>query len=57
MRLVWYVARIGSDKVYTDVWFLSLKERVFLGDTGVRGSIKIRWISRNWDVGLWTGSR
>ena len=57
MRLVCYVARIGSDKVYTDVWFLSLKERDFLGDTGVHGSIKIRWISRNWDVGVWTGSR
>ena len=57
MRLVWHVARIGSDKAYTGFLFLSQKEKVFLGDPGVNGSIIRRWISRNWDVGVWTGSR
>jgi len=25
------------------------------GDLGVDGWIKIEWISRRWDVGIWTG--
>jgi hypothetical protein len=27
-----------------------------LGDRGVGGRIILRWISRKWDVGIWTGS-
>jgi len=27
-----------------------------LGDPGVDGRIILRWISRKWDVGVWTGS-
>ena len=27
-----------------------------LGDPGVDGRIKLRWIFRKWDVGVWTGS-
>ena len=27
-----------------------------LGDSGVDGMIILRWIFRNWDVGVWTGS-
>jgi hypothetical protein len=27
------------------------------GDIGVDGMIILRWIFRNWDVGVWTGSR
>jgi len=27
-----------------------------LGDPGVDGRIISRWIFRNWDVGVWTGS-
>jgi len=26
------------------------------GDLGVDGWIILRWISRRWDVGIWTGS-
>ena len=27
-----------------------------LGDQGVDGRIILRWIFRQWDVGVWTGS-
>ena len=27
-----------------------------MGDPGVDGRIILRWIFRNWGVGLWTGS-
>ena len=26
-----------------------------LGDLGVDGCIILRWISKRWDVGIWTG--
>ena len=34
----------------------NLRERDCLGDPGVDGWIKLRWIFRKWDVGVWTGS-
>jgi hypothetical protein len=33
----------------------NLRERDHWRDPGGDGSIIIRWIFRNWDVGLWTG--
>jgi len=42
--------------VYTGFWCGNLGERDDLGDTGVDGRIKIRWIFRKWDEGVWTGS-
>jgi hypothetical protein len=33
-----------------------LRERDQFGDPGVDGMIILRWIFRNWDVGVWTGS-
>jgi len=41
--------------VYTGFGWLNLSERDQLGDPGVDGGIILRWIFRNWDVGLWTG--
>jgi len=30
-------------------------ERDHLGDSGIDGWIILGWISRRWDVGIWTG--
>jgi len=32
-----------------------LWERDYWGDLGVEGWIILGWISRKWDVGMWTG--
>jgi len=36
--------------VYTGLWWGNLRERDHLGDPGVDGRIKLRWIFRKWDV-------
>ena len=36
-------------------WWGNWRERVHWGDLGVDGWIILRWISRRWDVGMWTG--
>jgi len=33
-----------------------LRERDHWGDSGVDGSIILRWIFRKWDLAVWTGS-
>jgi len=56
MRWARHVARMG---VRSGVYMLlegNLSERYHLGDPGVDGRIILRWIFRNWDVGVWTGS-
>ena len=34
-----------------------MRKRNHLGDPGVNGRAKVRWIFRKWDVGVWTGER
>jgi len=34
----------------------NLREREHLEDPGVDGRIILRWIFRQWNVGVWTGS-
>jgi len=40
--------RLGS-------WWGNRREGDHLGDLGVDGWIMLGWISRRWDVGIWTG--
>jgi len=35
--------------------FSNRRERDHWGDLGVDGWIILRWISRRWNVGIWTG--
>ena len=43
-------------EAYTGFWWGNLRERDHLGDPGIDEGTILRWISRKWDVGLWTGS-
>jgi len=36
-------------------WWGNRRERDLRGDLGVDGWIILGWISRRWDVGIWTG--
>ena len=42
--------------MYTGFCWVNLGERDHWGDPGVDGRIILKWISRRWDVGVWTGS-
>jgi hypothetical protein len=47
---------MGKEEAYTGFWWENLKGRDHFEDSGVDGSIILRWIFRKWDVGSWTGS-
>jgi len=50
------VARIEESRGAYRVLVGNLRERIHLGYPGLDGRIILRWIFRNWDVGLWTES-
>ena len=42
--------------MYTGFGWGNLRERDHLEDSGLDERIILRWIFRNWDEGIWTGS-
>ena len=55
MRWAGHVARIGEERGCIRSWWGNRRERAYWGDLGVDGWIILGWISRRWDVGIWTG--
>ena len=55
MRWAGHVARTGKGEECTGCWWGNRRERGRWGDLGVDGWIILGWISRRWDVGMWTG--
>ena len=56
MRWVGHVAHMGEERGVYRVLVGKLEGRNHWGDLGVDGWIIFGWISRWWDVGIWTGS-
>ena len=56
MRWAGHVARKDEERGVYSVLVGKPRERDHWGDLGVDGWIILAWISRRWDVGMWTGS-
>ena len=41
--------------MHTGFWWGNLRDRHHLEDPGLDRRIILRWISRMWDMGIWTG--
>jgi len=54
MRWAGYVARMGEERGVVGSWWGNRREGDRWGDRGVDGWM-LGWISRRWDVGIWTG--
>ena len=55
MRWARHVARMGDERGCIGSRWGNRRERDHWGDLGVDGWIILGWISRRWDVGMWTG--
>jgi len=55
MRRAGHVARMGEERGVHRVLVWKPEEGDHWGDLGVDGWIILGWISRRWDVGIWTG--
>jgi len=56
-RVRWdgHVACMGEERGCIVSWLGNWRERDHWADLGIVGWIIVRWISRRWDVGIWTG--
>jgi len=56
-RMCWagHMARMGEERGVNRVLVGNRRERDHWGDLGVDGWIILGWISRRWDVGIWSG--
>jgi len=55
MRWAGHEARMGEERGYIRSWWGNWREGDHWGDRGVDGWMILGWISRRWDVGMWTG--
>ena len=55
MRWAGHVARMGEERGRIGSWWGNRRERDHWGDLDVDGWVILGWISRKWDVGMWTG--
>ena len=55
MRWAGYVARMVEERGRIGSWWGNWSERDHWGDLGVDGWIILGWVSRKWDVDIWTG--
>jgi len=55
MRWAGHVACMGEERGCIGSWWGNRREGDHWGYLGVDGWIILRWISRRWDVGIWTG--
>jgi len=55
MRWAGHVAHMGEERVCIGSFWGNWREVGHWGDLGVDGWIILGWISRRWDVGIWTG--
>jgi len=51
----WACGAMGEERGCIGSWCGNRSERDHWGDLGLDGSIILGWISRMWDVGIWTG--
>jgi len=55
MGLAGHVARVVKERGCIESWWGNRREGDHWGDLGVDGWIILGWVSRRWDVGIWTG--
>jgi len=55
MRWAGHVARMGEERGYIGSWWGNRGEEDHWGDLSIDGWIIFGWISRSWDVVIWTG--
>ena len=55
MRWAGHVAGMDEERGCIGCWWGNRREGDDWGDLGVDGWIILGWISRRWDVGIWTG--
>ena len=55
MRWAGHVARMGEERVCIGFFSGNRREGDHWGDLGIDGWIILGWISRRWDVVIWTG--
>jgi hypothetical protein len=53
-RWAGHVARMGDTEVHTGFWLGDTREKYYLEDLYLDGSIILKWLSKKWDVATWT---